>query len=137
MPCPKFPNGVFPGYEVHWQQDGFHLIAEIENDSDSDPHEFDQPGCCFDTSDPEHGEQNKEYLRAWLNDEWFYCTVIVTAYRVGIKLGEATLSSVDANFPNGRADQNWYLSCVADELAPEAIKEARDTLRALGCARPD
>lgn len=59
-----------------------------------------------------------EFLRAWCNDEWSYCGVIVTAYRNRIELGRASLWGIESN-------AGEYLRDVANELLEEALEEAR------------
>lgn len=58
-----------------------------------------------------------ERLRAWCNDDWQWCGVIVTASREGIDLGRASLWGIES-------DAGAYLVEVANELAGEAIAEA-------------
>ncbi|MDE1816844.1 MAG: hypothetical protein KGI11_09850 [Thaumarchaeota archaeon] len=76
--------------------------------------------------------EDYETLRAWCNDEWKYCGVIVTASREGINLGSASVWGIEIGHP---ADpDNAYAAEVADELAPEAIADARAKLAALSKA---
>jgi hypothetical protein len=62
-----------------------------------------------------------ERLRAWCNDDWYYCGVIVTASRNGIEIGNASLWGIES-------DAGDYLLKVANDLAPQAIAEARAAL---------
>ena len=70
-----------------------------------------------------------ERLKAWCNDDWHYVGVIVEAYREGIKLGSASLWGIES-------DSDDYLEEVAEELADEAIEEAKAKLASI-CACED
>lgn len=65
-----------------------------------------------------------ERLRAWCNDEWHWCGVVVTAYRNGIELGSASLWGIES-------DSGEYLEQVARELCEEAMEQAREALASL------
>jgi hypothetical protein len=67
-----------------------------------------------------------EVLRAWCNDEWTWCGVIVTASRAGIELGCASLWGIECNYPDS---DNSYLRDVANELSGEAIENAQDAIK--------
>jgi hypothetical protein len=72
--------------------------------------------------------QADEIMRAWRNDEWFYCGVCVRVSREGVNLNrkyENALWGVECNYP-GTA--NEYLHTVANELLPEALDAARKVL---------
>lgn len=70
-----------------------------------------------------------ETLKAWCNDEWRYVGIAVTASREGVELGRASLWGVEADHP---ADPyNEYLQTVANEIAGEAMSEAREMLARL------
>lgn len=65
-------------------------------------------------------------LRAWCNDDWSYVDVIVTATHTdtGIECGTASLWGIES-------DATDYLLETANELADEALTEARATIAAL------
>ncbi|PHR60236.1 MAG: hypothetical protein COA43_08040 [Robiginitomaculum sp.] len=70
-------------------------------------------------------------MDAWLNDEWFYCGIILS-----VRIGETSLTDhaaslwgIEANFPKS---DNSYLLEVANELLDEALKQAK-TERARLC----
>lgn len=65
--------------------------------------------------------QDFKRLRDWCNGDWHYCGVVVTASRNGIKLGNASLWGIES-------DCGDYLETVAQELAEEALAEAREIL---------
>ena len=74
-------------------------------------------------------------MAAWLNDEWFYCGIILS-----VSIGEtiltdhaASLWGIEANYPESN---NSYLTDVANELLPEAqdaAKVERKRLCAIVC----
>lgn len=85
------------------------------------------------------GETEKQYrvraveadfkaLKAWCNDEWSYCGIVVVATKNGITLGEASLWGVELNFPGS---DNAYLTETANELLGEALDDAKATLAKL------
>jgi hypothetical protein len=75
-------------------------------------------------------EKDFRVLKAWCDDEWCWCGVIVTAYRDDVELGSASVWGIEANYPDS---DNSYLTETANELLPEALAEAKAQLAAL-CA---
>ncbi len=71
-------------------------------------------------------------MAAWKNDEWYYCGVILSVAIDGITLDDhaASLWGIEANYPDS---DNAYLSEIANELLPEALKAAK-VERARQCA---
>jgi hypothetical protein len=69
-----------------------------------------------------------EHLRAWCNDDWYYVGVIVTASRDGIELGRASLWGIA---DEGDDESASYIGATAEELASEAIREAKAKLATL------
>lgn len=67
-------------------------------------------------------------LKAWCDDEWFWCGVVVTVSRNGIELATESLWGIECNYPDS---DNSHLGDVARELATEAIETARDAIAAL------
>lgn len=65
-----------------------------------------------------------ERLRAWCNDDWHWCGIVVTAYRNGIELGSASLWGIES-------DSSDYLEETARELCEEAMEQAREALASL------
>jgi len=63
-------------------------------------------------------------MAAWLNDEWFYCGIIlsVSIDETIITDHAASLWGIEANYPDGN---NSYLSQVANELLSEALDAAK------------
>jgi hypothetical protein len=57
-------------------------------------------------------------LRGWCNDSWRYVGVVVSAYRNGVKLATESLWGIES-------DAGEYLSEVAEDLAAEALSNAK------------
>lgn len=125
MSTDKFDSYVCVGDEIECETGPFRVTARVVFDDHSSPHDLDGPGCCFDTSDPDHGEENESIIAAWHNDEWFYCGIVLTVELAdtGTILTDhgASLWGIECNFPGG---DNSYLMDVANELLQEAIDEA-------------
>lgn len=64
-----------------------------------------------------------EVLRLWCKDEWWWCSIIISASVGGIELDTclASLGGIEANYPDS---DNAYLLEVANELLDEAIPAA-------------
>lgn len=65
-----------------------------------------------------------QHLKGWCDNDWFWCSVIVTASRDGVELGAAALSGIES-------EASDYLREVANEIAGEAIDEAKARLSTL------
>ena len=127
----KFDAFVCQDDSITVDVDGFTATARIEYDEtynidDDDCHNTDQTitGC--------NDKQFKELLsnrQAWFNDEWFYCGVVISVSRNGIKLTDwDALWGIEANYPTGNND---YLTEVANELLSDAIDNAKECLSML------
>ncbi len=117
---PHFDSYVCPGDTVTVEDGLYTFTARIERDDFIRLPEDEG----FDLDDPDYGEQNKEIVEAWRNDEWFYCGIVISADYNGIELPDEYLASlwgIEANFPNS---DNKYLAEVVDELLPEAKERA-------------
>lgn len=77
-------------------------------------------------------EDDYQALRGWCNDEWYYCGVVLIVSRGEVELDDhaASLWGVYANHPAGDCG---YLTEVANELLPEAVKEGHRRLGQLRC----
>jgi hypothetical protein len=104
---------------------GYDLTARIEYDNDAridddDCHNIDQDvtGC-----NDKQQENLMAARRAWRNDEWFYCGIVLSVSRNGILIDEhaASLWGVECNYPGS---DNAYLLDVANELAGESVEQA-------------
>lgn len=118
---PKFQKYACQGDTVSWSVDGFDIVAHIEYDHDTRPTDFD----CYDD----------EQIKAWRNDEWFFCGIVLAVSRNNVELTDhaASLWGVDCNL----GTDNDYLSEVCAELEGEALGIARDEVRRIRLALED
>ena len=128
----QFDNFVCFGDSISCEVDGLMVTARIEHDidyhiDDDDCHNTDQSvtGC--------NDEQFAKLLdarKAWLNDEWHYCSVVLSVAKNGIDLDHyaASLHGIDVNYPGSN---NAHLNEIAAELLPEAIEAGKSTLKQL------
>jgi hypothetical protein len=72
-------------------------------------------------------ERDYEALKAWCNDEWFYCGVVLSVFKDDIEIEDhaASLWRIEANYPGS---DNSYLTDVANELLDDALSVARSEL---------
>lgn len=111
------------------ERDGFLLTAYKEEDTDSTPYDAD----CYD----------KEDIDAWKNDEWRYVTVVVTATKEGVELGEAVLGGCEDGYSPGwstAAAPDGYVDAFSHtlgehendyDLPAEALDEAKQMIKRL------
>lgn len=82
-----------------------------------------------------HHATAEKVMRAWENDEWFYCGVCVSIQKDGVWLTDKyayALWGVDCNYPAPtRWRRNGYLRTVANELLSEALDAAKAKLAKL------
>ena len=117
---------------ITMEVNGIEYRARIEHDpdhhiDDDDCHNMDQfvTGC--------NNEQFSRLLKcrqAWINNEWFYCGVVISAHKAGVCIDDyaASLWAIECNYPG---TDNSYLTDVANELLAEAIESAKDVLERL------
>jgi hypothetical protein len=87
------------------------------------------------TGGKHEGETDKAYasraamhdykmLKAWCDDEWSYCGIVLSVTKDGIDVNEhaASLWGIELNYPDS---DNSYLNEVANELLDEAIEQAK------------
>ncbi|WP_309383168.1 hypothetical protein [Cerasicoccus frondis] len=112
--------------------DGFTVTARIDFDDqshidDDDCHNTDRSvtGCNFG----QHMQLLKA-RKAWFDNEWFYCGVVLSVSKAGVVLDDhaASLWGIEANYP--KSDNN-RLTEVANELAAEALEVGREVLAKL------
>lgn len=125
----RFGSFVYVGDQITTNVSHYKVTATIASDvftdiDDDDSHNVDQSvtGC--------NDEQFKELLaarQAWINDEWFYCGIVLSVSSCGVVLCDGIVSTwgVEANYPGSN---NNHLTDVANELLPEAIAEAEKVL---------
>jgi len=69
-------------------------------------------------------------MEGWRKGDWFYCGIVLSISLDGLVLAPhaANLWGIEANYPG---TDNSYLAEVANDLLPEAITVARETLARL------
>lgn len=137
----KFPSGfnayVCIGDSVETQHGPFTIRATIEHDSDTGAPWSEHDG--HDTIETPRQRASRaalsdfKALRAWCNDEWFWCGIVVTVTHTesGLELASDSLWGIDANYPGS---DNSHLTECAMELAETALQEARKRAKALASA---
>ena len=110
---PAFDNYVIPGDFIVINEGNFTYTITLEFDEISSPHDYE----CYEKKD----------IDRWLNDEWFYGGLIVSAEYKDIPLSDnlAALWGLECNFIE---NDNSYLTEVAYELLEEAREEAKKAL---------
>ena len=120
-----FDSYACPGETITGTLAGYDLTARIERDDDykiddDDCHNPDQSvtGC-----DNDQQEKLLAARRAWFDDEWIYCGIVVSVSRNGVLIDNhaASLWGIECNYPGGG---NAYLLDIANELADEAVEQA-------------
>lgn len=139
-----FDNYVCEGNTITAEIDGFTITARIERDDCIDtPAERDDgfypsldPKAAGWIGSDSREEYEKQLLRAsavmkaWREDEWFYCGVVLSVSVNDIVLNEhaASLWGIECNYPDS---DNAYLTEVANELLDEALEDARKRIAVL------
>lgn len=147
----SFASYVCEGDSITADIDGLTYTASIVRDDDSESPDKRDEGF-YPSLDPKSagyiGPKSKatlarqlakaeSVLKAWRNDEWFYCGIVlrVTKWvyvegRVGeeveISSHAASLWGIECNYPahSRNKNPNSYLTTVANELLDEAIEHA-------------
>ena len=117
----KFDNYIVIGDSIEYTPTEnnprrFTIRATIMEDRDSSPTDYD----CY----------TEEEIKQWERDNWFFCGVVLSVYKVGVCLSDhaASLWGVECNFPN---DSNSYIDDIVKELETEALQEAETVLQKL------
>jgi hypothetical protein len=90
-----------------------------------------QPGETAKAYAARAAEQDYATLKAWCKDEWFYCGIVVTVERENVELVAEyfhALWGIECNYPGA---DNSYLTEVANDLAAQALPDARAKLAKL------
>lgn len=138
----KFASYVCVGDRITCDVDGFTATATVYRDDCGDKPDQRDDGF-WPSKDksaagyvlPENFEvemaKAKRVMKAWQNDEWFYCGVSVTVARNDVQLTKQyghALWGVECNYPDS---DNAYLTETANDMLSEAMDDARETLRKL------
>jgi len=136
----RFQTFVCEGDRIDAEVDGFLVSARIVRDDCPDAPDHrqdgfwpslykDAPGFIgagngwrdrFDKAQA-HAE---DVMRAWRENEWFYCGIVLSISFEGVVLDDhaASLWGVEANYPDS---DNRYLTETAEELLPDALAVGR------------
>ena len=108
---PEFNSFAVVGDSVRWDHEGYNLIATILHDDCTSIADFD----CY----------SAVKIKQWNNNDWFFCGIIVSAEKNGVKLSDnaASLWGIDCNY---NKTSNKYLSEVCADLQGEAIEDAKE-----------
>lgn len=73
-------------------------------------------------------EKDFALLKAWCDDEWWYCGIVLSISVKGIPLDEhaASLWGIDCNVPDS---DNKYLLEVANDLIPDALAAGKKAIQ--------
>jgi hypothetical protein len=125
-----FEKFACEGDYIECEHDGWTVRARIERDTearidDDDCHNVDQEltGC-----DDEQQKWLLKCRRAWFEDHWFYCGIVISVSRNGTEVhnNAASMWRIECNYPQKDrvTNGNKYLREVANELFAEAIEAA-------------
>jgi hypothetical protein len=147
----KFDRYVCEGDSIACEVDGFRVTARIVRDDCTDAPDLRQdgfwpslyiddpgfigPGNNFRERLAKAQADAEAVMEAWRNDEWYYCGIVLSIDCEGVELDDhaAGFWGVEANYPGS---DNAYLTEVAHELLPEALKVGRGALTRLMASAP-
>lgn len=136
----RFQTFVCEGDRIDTEVDGFLITAQIVRDDCGDAPDQRQDGfwpSLYKDAPGFIGSGNnwrerfdaaqaraEDVMRAWREDEWFYCGIVLSISFEGVVLDDhaASLWGVEANYPDS---DNRYLTETAEELLPDALTTGR------------
>ncbi len=139
----NFAAFVCPGDALTGEAGPFTVLAQILPDDCLDAPDQRQDGFWpslyadapgFIGPGPNHRQRFAEaqakaeaVMEGWRKVDWFYCGIVLSVFLECVELyrDTASLWGVEANYPG---TDNSYLTGVANELLPEAVAAARETL---------
>ncbi len=142
----SFASYVCPGDVISCEAAPFTVLAQVVPDDCPDAPDQRQDGFWpslyadapgFIGPGPNHRQRfavaqaNAEaVMEGWRKGDWFYCGIVLSVSLEGVQLASnaASLWGIEANYPG---TDNSYLTEVANELLPESIAVARETLARL------
>jgi hypothetical protein len=142
----RFRPFVCPGDVITCEAGPFTVLAQVVVDDCPDAPDQRQDGFWpslyigapgFIGPGPNHRQRltdaqaNAEaVMEGWRKGDWFYCGIVLSVSLEGVDLARtaAALFGIEANYPG---TENSYLTDVANELLPEAVAAARETLARL------
>ena len=141
-----FQSYVCPGDAITCEAGPFTVLAQVVPDDCPDAPDQRQDGFWpslyadapgFIGPGPNHRQRFAEaqakaeaVMEGWRKGDWFYCGIVLSVSVEGVQLAShaASLWGIEANYPDA---DNSHLTEVANELLPEAIALARETLARL------
>ena len=142
----RFRPFVCPGDVITCEAGPFTVLAQIVPDDCPDSPDQRQdgfwPSLCigapgFIGPGPNHRQRLADaqakaeaVMEGWRKGDWFYCGIVLSVSLEDVDLARtaAALFGIEANYPG---TDNSYLTEVANELLPEAVAAARETLARL------
>lgn len=139
----RFQSYVCPGDIISCEAGPFTVLAQVVPDDCPDAPDQRQDGFWpslhigepgFIGPGPNHRQRLADaqakaeaVMEGWRKGDWFYCGIVLSVSAEGVDLAQtaAALFGVEANYPG---TDNSYLTDVANELLPEAVAAARETL---------
>ncbi len=124
--CPDAPDQRQDGFWPSLYADAPGLIGEADQEL--------VRGTNSPPNGPNHRQRFTEaqakaeaVMEGWRKGDWFYCGIVLSVSLEGVMLAShaASLWGIEANYPG---TDNSYLTEVANELLPEAVAIARETL---------
>lgn len=85
---------------------------------------YDVPGETARQRATKAARADFDRLRAWCNDDWHWCGLVVVVKRDGIELGRSSIWGTES-------DRGEHLVTLVNECAEEALSEAREALAGL------
>lgn len=135
----KFNKFACVGDTIECEIDGFKAVATIYPDDNTDRPDERCDGF-WPSKDPksagyvdpskfdEEMAKAKKVMKAWENDAWHFVGIGVRVFKAGVALTDEythALWGIECNYPDS---DNSYLTEVANELLPEALKDAKAKL---------
>lgn len=144
----KFDAHAYEGDTITTEKDSFIITARIvRDDCAGRPDEVDEgfwpsrnkndAGYCYPHLFDEQLAHAERIMKAWRNDEWFYCGIVLSVakpvdikgrvqHEVVISNHAASLWGLECNYPDSK---NEYLTEVANELLSVACDVANECLK--------
>ncbi|MBK8200455.1 MAG: hypothetical protein IPK75_19080 [Acidobacteria bacterium] len=142
----RFSSFICPGDVITCEAGPFTVLAQVVPDDCPDAPDqrqdgfwpslyanapgFIGPGNGLRQRFAEAQARAEAVMEGWRKGDWFYCGIVLSVSLDGVDLAPhaASLWGIEANYPG---TNNSYPNKVANELLPEAIAVARETLARL------
>lgn len=128
-----FDDYALPYETISTDVGEFTITARIERDDDTGIDDDDYHNPDRDITGLSVGRHRSMMTRrkAWFNNEWFYCGIVLSVSKAGIELDDhaASLWGIECNYP--LKNSNKYLMEVSNQLLPDAVESGRTILKTL------